>query len=351
MRLTYLDRDYIKTKDGLIFCVIGYEHPNDKVISFLKYIPTKEQTIWSSGFEYFKRIMTYYSAERYVDIISYLKENYPKYVVYDQVFGIELIEVPKDSIEIHYKPEERIIEIYKNPKDNLEEKVIEIVDILARESNTLVSNFGITGSILIKIHNVKYSDIDLIIYGKENALKVIEALRKLHEDKIFELNKEIVHKWAVELCEHHNLTIPEAMKIYFTKLWRSVYKGTVFSVHPVRSVNEVSTVRYGSKIYRAIGEALLKAIITDDEDSIFLPAIYKVKVLDILSGVKIDNIKEIVSYEGIYSGIAKINDIVYAYGTIEKVHDLEKGIEYYRLVVGSSRLKGRDFIKPKWLIH
>ena len=33
------DHDFIRTEENYLFCVIGYSHPEDRIISYLKYVP------------------------------------------------------------------------------------------------------------------------------------------------------------------------------------------------------------------------------------------------------------------------------------------------------------------------
>jgi Uncharacterized protein conserved in archaea len=176
----FRDRDFIESVDGLIFCVIGNMHPTNRVVSYLKYISHYSSTIrtkWSRNGVVYGRILPYYSAIGVKNTMDYLKVNYPDYVVYDKYRSIELIEVPRQKIKTHFKPEERLREIIDSPKDELEKLALELVKELADEANISLSNFGITGSILLKIHNLKYSDIDIIVYGQRNGWIIRDALK------------------------------------------------------------------------------------------------------------------------------------------------------------------------------
>ena len=35
----FKDRDFLRTTDGLLFCVVGYLHPPDRVTGYVKYVP------------------------------------------------------------------------------------------------------------------------------------------------------------------------------------------------------------------------------------------------------------------------------------------------------------------------
>lgn len=44
---SYLDGDIIVTKENFIFYTFRYEHPSDKVFTYLKYIPSNRLDIWT----------------------------------------------------------------------------------------------------------------------------------------------------------------------------------------------------------------------------------------------------------------------------------------------------------------
>jgi predicted nucleotidyltransferase len=57
------------------------------------------------------------------------------------------------------------------------------------------------------------------------------------------------------------------------------------------------------------------------------------------------NVTEVVSYEGLYDGLARNGETIQAKGKLEKV--VEKGTrhEHYRVLVGSPEGKGKEYIK------
>ncbi|MEM2606995.1 MAG: hypothetical protein QW101_08105, partial [Ignisphaera sp.] len=167
MERGFRDRDFIETIEGMIFCVIGNVHPKNSVVAYLKYVPYAESSIrvkWSRDGVMYGRVLPFYSAIGVQSVIEYLKRNYPHYVVYDEYRNIELIEVEKRWIKKHYRPEERLNEILNEPKDSLEQMAKELVTKLSEESGVSLKYFGITGSILLNIHNPSISDIDIVVY-------------------------------------------------------------------------------------------------------------------------------------------------------------------------------------------
>lgn len=349
----FRDRDFIESANGLIFCVIGNVHPRDYIVAYLKYVANMESSIrvkWSRDGVMYGRILPFYSAIGVKNVMDFLRKSYPEYIRFDEYRGIELIEVPKNSVLTHYKPEERLSEILKEPKDPLETLALEIVTKISEESNVPLKYFGVTGSILLKIHNAQYSDIDLVVYGVENSYKVREALKKLYRDSRsgFSLpSGEILEVWAREITRVHPLTIDEAKTLYSKYKWnRALYKGRQFSIHPVKLENEVDEV-WEQKRFRYKGLATIRARVIESKDAIFMPAIYVVDNVRVLEGVDIANkITYVVSYEGLYIDLAKDGEEIIAMGKVEEVEDMKKNETYYQLTIGTFEAGGKDFIKP-----
>ena len=353
----FRDRDFIESFEGLVFCVIGNVHPRGRVVGYLKYVRGMESRIrvkWSRNGVQYGRILPFYSAMGVKSVLEWLKERYSDYVVFDKYRGVELIEPPVNRIAKHYKPEERLSEIVKEPRDSLEGLALELASRISEESGVPLSSFGITGSILLKIHNLQYSDVDLIVYGVENSYRVREALKALYSksNSGFSLpTGGVLEEWARDISRIHPLAVEEGMKLYSKYKWnRALYKGRQFSLHPVKLEEEVSEV-WEQKTYQAVGVATVRARVIDARDSIFMPATYRVDNVKVVEGVEeAKKISLIVSYEGLYIDIAKEGEEVVARGKIEKVYDSKSSETYYQLTVGTFEAQGKDFIKPvKWL--
>jgi predicted nucleotidyltransferase len=178
MRL-FRDRDYVETVEGLFFTVVGNVHPPGRVIAYLKYVPSPDGK-WGRE-RRFRRALPYYTVPMLLDTISYLKQNHPQYVAFFEELGIEMSAVPLSMVSRHYRPEERLQEMARGPRDELEDAALELAEAIADEAGIPIDDLGVTGSILVKIHQ-PFSDIDLVVYGRESALRAREALRELYRD-------------------------------------------------------------------------------------------------------------------------------------------------------------------------
>jgi len=356
MERGFRDRDYIETEEGLMFAVIGNVHPVDRVVAYLKYMRVDSSvssvnTIWFRQNVPYLRVLPLYSASNVKAVLDrYLRDRYRDYVVFDRYKNIELIEVPRHRVRTHYKPEERLREILREPRDPLEEVVLEMVRELSSASGVSAGNFGVTGSILLGIHNPQYSDIDLIVYGASNAYKVREAVRGLYSDEssgFSRFDEGSLEKWAREVAEAQAFTVDEAKLFYRRYVWnRGLYRGRKFSIHPVKLEDEVHE-EWEQTIHKPLCIGTIRARVVDSRDSLFMPAVYVVNNVEIIDGCRVDSeVRQVVSYESLYIDVAQPGDDIVARGKFEHVIDTRVGDEYVQVVVGTYEAKGKDFIRP-----
>ena len=317
------DRDFLETEEGMFFCVAGYLHPPDRITGYLKYTPVTEGK-WKKGNIAFRRELPYYHVFSVSKTIEYLKDHYPQYVHYCPVRQIEMSMVPRSCIKSYYEPEKRLLQLVSSPRDELEMKVASFAQDI-KESGIPLRFLGITGSILIGLHNISFSDIDLIVYGKENALTLKNCLKNL--ENVISLKNERKEEWISHKMEIFNLTRKDA-ELFAERKWNyGFYKDTYFSVHPTRTDSEI-TEEYGDYQYTGRGAVTVKAVITESSESMFLPAKYKIDIIEVTKGINVF-IGEIVSYEGVYCDVFEEGEKIEARGKLEQVNGK------HRLVLGT----------------
>ncbi len=337
------DRDFIETPEGLLFCVVGYLHPPDKYTAYLKYSPAAEGRWRRQGTAY-HRELAYYHAHQAAQTLDTLQAHYPGYVHYCPVRDVTFSMVPRDRVRTYYCPEERLAQLLNAPADPLEEQVAQLIESVRHAAGIPLANLGITGSILLSIHDPSFSDIDIMVYGREAVGQMRAAVAENRIPGISPLDEAFLGGWRQEIAEHHNLTDQE-VRWLVARRWNFKYygQGRYLSLHPVRSDAEIQEV-YGEHYYRDAGVVKLRAIISDAADSIFLPAIYGIERVKILEGPVVE-IREICSYEGLFSQAADLGQEVEARGKLER---LDQG-PLYRLVIGSSHRTGIEYLKPTQL--
>lgn len=335
------DRDFIQTKEGMFFCVTGYLHPPGKYTAYLKYSPAPMGK-WKSGEIWYRRELEYYHVGKVADTIAYLERNYPQYVHYCPVRDIKFSMIPQGYVRKYYLPEQRLKEILETPRDPLEEEVCAFVSEVVARTGIKEEDFGITGSVLLGIHNPEFSDIDLLVYSLENALKVRTALREGRSAKIRPVTGKALEEWCTSVVKHFPPTYEEAGYLAGRRWNYGFFEDRYFSIHPTRKDDEIKE-NYGDRIYREKGVARIRAIVSDASESLFTPAVYRVEDVEVLEGDEEvrHQLREIVSYEGLYRDVVDSGEEVDARGKLESVNN-----RYYRLVIGTTMLKGEDYIKP-----
>jgi predicted nucleotidyltransferase len=254
--------------------------------------------------------------------------------------------VPRDYISEHFRPEAKLVALSrKSDLDELQNKVVRLVTFLSRISGVPFRRFGVTGSILIDIHNPAFSDMDITVYGVENSYEVKEGLTKScsTSDSIGRFKGEKLRNWCRRKATHYPITAIEAERIYERKWNMGIYEGTFFSVHPVKLEAELAE-EYGDKTYCPAGDITIQAVIADSKDSIFLPAVYQVKDVEAAGNIE-PSIEEVVSYEGLYDSLGEKGEQICVKGKLEHVTDHRTGRTYARVLVGSPEGKGREYIK------
>jgi len=338
------DRDFIQTKEGMFFCVTGYLHPPGKYTAYLKYSPSWKGK-WRDKETTYRRELDYYHVSNVAKTIQYLGRNYPHYVHYYSAWDIKFSIVPQEYVKRYYLPEERLSEIFITTRDTLEEEVYDFASEIIAHTGITEGDLGITGSILLDIHDPQFSDIDLLVYGLENAFKVRAMIKRGKSDRIHNVTGKALQDWCTTVAKHFPLTSDEA-EYFASRRWNyGFFRNRYFSIHPTRKDAEIKE-RYLDNIYKDKGEATIRATVSDARESLFMPAVYRIEdVEDIKGGAEVQlaapELREVISYEGLYRDIVDSGEKIEAKGKLESVNGT-----YYRLLIGTTKLKGKGYIKP-----
>jgi hypothetical protein len=322
--------DIIETFDGNIFDVKGLIHPLRKVIAFIRFTPDPKGDRKREGLTYRK---VYPLHERY----ELLQKRFPQYLVYDQVFGEQLCEVPIKTIRRYHAPVDHLRKLRQRKQlTQLEIAALHFADLLKETANVSWNTLGISGSLLVGLYTPK-SDIDLIVYGSQNCYKVYDSLRTLMNDKsspvksysIEELKRlfDFRSKDTVALFE-------DFVRTESRKVMQGKFMGSDYFIRFVKDWSEL-TEKYGMVRYSNEGYAKIKAKIKDDSEAIFTPCIYKIENAKILEGTFTNRpIEEIVSFRGRFCEQARRDETVVAQGKVERMQS-EEGHMHFRLLLGN----------------
>jgi predicted nucleotidyltransferase len=331
------DGDTFATKEGFIFNTFGYEHPGDRVFAFLKYIPSKFKTFfhvdmlertWKYGETKLFRAEKLYTAKNYQSFIETFRRNFPDYVYYCYLRNKELITAPLSLIDQIYVPKDCLIALrrVKNP-DSLQKMALDLVKMLSEMSGVGLGDFGIHGSIALTMHAPE-SDIDFVVYGSENF--------------------RTVEKTIAEQVNAGKLSYIFGNRLDVARKFQGRYKSKVFMYNATRKPEEVKT-KYGMFRFSSIDPVRFQCIVSDDTETMFRPATYKItnyKPLDAGSELPIDKIpNRVISNIGCYRNIAHQGSEIKVAGQLERVESIKTGAVYYQVVVGTATSE-EEYIWP-----
>jgi predicted nucleotidyltransferase len=322
--------DLIKTKSNVVFDVKGLVHPAGKIVAFPRFIPSPQGTRQGKDAAYGK---VYSLSDRF----KYLQQNHPDLIVFDQVFGEAMCEVPIADIAEHYKPEEKLWSL-RTSKDLtvLETKALQLAETLKKEAKIPWSSIGISGSIMAGLTTEK-SDIDPLVYGVENCRKAYAALKNLREgeDSGF---KPYSIKELQELFDFRSkdtqMSFEDFVLVESRKAFQGKFMGTDYFIRFVKDWSEVGE-QYGDVCFKNSGYAKITANIADSTDSLFTPCTYKLEDVRVVERPKLQPIEEIVSFRGRFCEQAANGEAIEAQGKVELVTNRKTGGEYYRLILGN----------------
>jgi len=327
--LNLRDRDAIQTAEGIIFRVFGYSHPKGNYICDAEYASSK---IFHStdprapregrGELYYK----FYNDEG----MKLVTKKYPHYLVNHEMLGLRIVGVPQNLILEARQPQPRLEELLKTgPIDPLLSAMEKVLGITTKMSGVSSKSFGVFGSMLHGFHHPKYSDIDFTIYGKEENAKICQTMSELYADNNSGLKNEFesyeVMKgkdWRFKNFDVKDFVWHQRRKMIYGLYDDRKDSGRVIKAEfePVKAWNEIKS-EYNPKAHiMQKGWARIRARVTADEDSPFIPSVYGIEPLEVLSGPKEAlGVKRIFSYMEEFRQQAKKDEIVVVEGNLEEI--------------------------------
>lgn len=310
-------RDYLQTKQGLMFAVVSADQiDTDLIVSCLRYIPTPHGL---------SKVSTH-------DANQYLKTNYPQYLHYSKQLDAVVHAVPEEEIQLHYQPVERLKQIYSLPADTLEALTAQVATYFIAQGLD-ADALGVSGSILISAHG-SASDIDLVVYGRDNFFKARKSLQQLFNNEPANIKKKpqnfiqpLSHQQWQETWQRRGCDL--SLQDYIWHEQRKFNKASINGVKFDLSMTETPSNHHHT--YRKQGMISLKALITDDTKAYDYPASYLIDH---------PQINQILSYSATYVGQACRGEAIEARGVVEKSLSGD-----CRLLVGVSREATGQYLK------
>lgn len=324
------DRDAIVTKEGLIFRVFGYAHPPNAYVCDTEYAlaelfrSNNPKAFRSNGNRVFYK---FFEDEGW----KFIQKNFPQYLILHEMLGKKVTGVNHSDVLHVRKPEKELSKLIgTKSKDTLLAAMQWVMKLVTECSGLSVKDFGVFGSILHGFYHPKFSDIDLVIYGRKNAVSLLETLEELYGEKSsalkneFETDESISGKrWRFKNLSQKEFVWHQRRKLIYA-LFNNEESRRVIKTEfePVKNWEEITN-EYDSKA-RIVphGWVKMRARVMEDMDALFIPAVYGIEPLEVLHGIKdAAEARRVVSYVEEFRMQAHENETIYIKGNLEEVRN------------------------------
>jgi predicted nucleotidyltransferase len=278
----------------LIFRVFGYSHPPNAFVCDAEYAAASVFTSTdlraprTGGNQLFYK---FYNDEGLKLVFS----QFPQYTVFHEMLGQKVVGVNHVDVAEARKPSERLQALVgADPQDELVDAMQRVLETILQGSVLSVKNFGVFGSMLHGFHHPRFSDIDLTVYGKKENAKTRETLEALYADGASGFRNEFGTNEAMrgKQWRFKNYSVKEFIwhqkrkQIY--GLFDDAESGRIIKAEfePVKAWSEITS-EYDpeARILRK-GWVKINARVVDDADAPFIPSVYAIEPLEVLSGAR-----------------------------------------------------------------
>ncbi len=331
------DRDAPVTREGIIFRVMGYNHPPGVYFCDVEYAPetiyiSKEKRALREG-----RGLRYYKF--YFDGgLKFVEERYPQYTVYSRVFGKRFVGLKYEYIAELRKPEERLQKLLMTEKeDKLLKALRRLLDIITEISTLKTYDFGVFGSLMHDFYHEEYSDLDLVIYGTKELEELLEVLNSLYRD-----GRVLINEFDTVSPEHFMnwrfkyLTPKEYIEYQKRKMIYAIYKGPDRQIkvefEPVMRWEEIVNEYPKYKSIRPLTFVEAEVKVINASRSYFMPSTYSIELLKLKGYSKPVDVRRVISYVEEFRMQLGEGDLGLVRGMLEEVC-LRNGEIFHQIVL------------------
>jgi predicted nucleotidyltransferase len=302
-------RDFFETKDGWIFAVADYYHPQG-IRSLLRYVPDPKGERIAEGKRYRKL--------DFDESYQFLRKERPEYVQ-------DLHVVPPEDVRRLFLPSSglaKAIDMYPRVKT--------IASVLM-QAGLPPKAMGITGSMLLGLHS-STSDIDFVVYGPW-WWRAREALARAKEDgRIQDLDEGM---WRRIYSKRKPETgFAEFVLHERRKGNRGMIEGTYFDLLFTRDHSQIAP--QPPSPGEVLGRGRIRALVKDAAFAFDSPAVYRLDHPEVA---------EILCYSHTFAGQAWPGETLEAEGVLERTPQGQ------RMVVGTTREARGEWIRSISLLE
>jgi predicted nucleotidyltransferase len=275
---------------------------------------------------------------------KFVEKNFPEHMVFHKPLNRKVVGVKHPNIIKARKPEKELERLVATkPTNELLKALQKVLETVTTNSSLSTGNFGVFGSLLHGFYHPKFSDIDLIVYGRQNVAQIRKVLQELYENKSsllaneFESNESVRGKnWRFKNFSPQEFVWHQKRKLIYGIFNDEASRRAIkIEFEPVKEWSEIQN-EYGetNKITRA-GWAKAFLRVKNDLDGLFMPSVYQVEPLEIVDGPKFGDVRRVVSYLEEFRMQAWKDEIVYVEGNLEKVETSRGSFHQVTLTYGS----------------
>jgi predicted nucleotidyltransferase len=333
----FYESSIITTKDGLHCQVYGNEHPKDEILVKPKYIPTDK--ISSDALQYrfitskkMNRLNLWADKQALTLYLQQFQEAYPNYVYNSPLHenGQMQFAVPIDNIERIYFPRRGLKELMSMPENSLDEHLMRVHQFvnLVLQSGLRLKDLGVTYSTLMGHYMSSISDINIVVYGKDNFWKLMQFFETAEHNKLRWKTADDWQKFLENRDRFTRFGTENAIRCMMRKKSEGYFDNTLFVIFAAEKEEEV-WFKWGAEKYKQLGLVTVEGTVGNNRSSVVRPGCYE------LSDGKAGDvpIKKIVFYNRDYCMLAKNGERIQASGILEEVTP-QNGEKYHRVVLG-----------------
>lgn len=320
------DRDYLVDTGHNILKVIGDYHPEASVVSYIKYFPSSfgSRLIHGQRFGY----------NSFVSKSFTLLPHQRDHVCFSPYHGGIVPCTPKTEIKAVFHCRERLQEIWQQKERYREHPVEqELINFLeAIEDHVDIMQLGVTGSLLLGCYT-ESSDIDLVCYGPD-AYQQMERIFHGSEvlipytDATYARRLYTRRMISMAPMNFDLLLLQEARKFQGVTRTSHIH----LNCQPLRDLAFQTC--FADLTMVEVGEISCTAEIIDDQEGIYAPALYAIRVVDIIDslfyGEEIkQDLRAMVSFMGAYANSFRKGDRVFLQGKMVQMQKSTSGETLY----------------------